>query len=214
MINPPACPLCYRGDIAAYYRDKKRDYLHCRFCGLVFVPEIRHLALQEEKAVYDLHDNQLADPGYREFLSRLATPLIHRLPPGSSGLDYGCGPGPLLAELLKQAGHAVSVYDPFYADQPHLLDRQYDFITCSEVVEHFRQPGQEFERLFKLLKPRGCLGLMTKLVLNAQAFSRWHYKNDPTHIVFFSVATFGWLAKQYGYRLEFIGSDVIVLTKS
>ena len=120
------------------------------------------------------------------FLSRLALPLLDRLPPLSSGLDYGCGPGPLLAEILKQAGHGVELFDPFYADHPQHLQNRYDFITCTEVAEHFRRPGIEFERLFGLLKPSGRLGLMTKLVIDADAFAHWHYKNDQTHISFLS----------------------------
>ena len=134
------CPLCLGKETRAFHRDKHRDYRRCQECLLVFVPDDQHLDLQQEKAIYDLHQNQVDDQGYRQFLSRLSTPLLERLSPGSQGLDYGCGPGPLLANILKQAGHSVDLYDPFYANHPQHLENRYDFVTCTEVAEHFRQP--------------------------------------------------------------------------
>lgn len=208
------CPLCLDSNIEPFHSDKIRDYLRCRNCLLVFVPETQHLDFQQEKAIYDLHQNQVDDAGYRQFLSRLAAPLLDGLAPNSAGLDYGCGPGPLLAKLLSGAGHAVKLYDPIYADHPLHLQNRYDFISCSEVVEHFRRPGIEFERLFSLLNPQGRLGVMTKLVIDAQAFGKWHYKNDPTHIAFFSRPTLEWLAANYRCRIEFFGRDVAIFSRS
>lgn len=208
------CPLCSSPSIQAFHRDKKRDYLYCMICHLVFVPPAQHLDPKEEKAIYDLHENQLDDPGYRQFLSRLTIPLQERLSPDASGLDFGCGPGPLLAKMLQEQGYQTAIYDPFYANhEQRLLQGRYDFITCTEVVEHFRQPQQEFQRLFDMLKANGLLGIMTKLVIDADAFSRWHYKNDLTHISFFSQATLKWLANQYHCQLEIIGKDVIIFRK-
>lgn len=207
-----ACPLCFSTDTFAFFKDKQRDYIRCRQCHLVFVPPQQHLNPESEKVIYDFHQNQTDDPGYRQFLSRLAEPLSARLATPSTGLDYGCGPGPLLANMLCEQGHSMTVYDPFYANHSHTLEKQYDFVTCTEVVEHFRQPQQEFQRLFALLKPDGILGIMTKLVIDAEAFSRWHYKNDQTHISFFSKETLQWLATQHHCRLEIVANDVIIFT--
>ena len=204
------CPLCSSDASAVFQKDKKRDYLRCPCCQLVFVPVHQHLEPAAEKAIYDLHQNHADDPGYRQFLSRLSTPLSARLGPQSLGLDYGCGPGPLLGQMLEQQGHSVNLYDPYYASHPQNLQQSYDFITCTEVVEHFRQPQREFQRLFALLKPNGCLGIMTKLVIDAEAFGKWHYKNDPTHVSFFSKATMQWLAQVHHCRVEFIGKDVMI----
>ena len=107
----------------------------------------------------------------------------------------------------------MALFDPIYADNPDVLHGQYDFITCTEVVEHFADPGQELRRLFSLLKPGGVLGIMTKQVRSPQAFSQWHYKNDPTHVCFFSRETFLWLARRYHWHPEFFGNDVILLIR-
>jgi hypothetical protein len=64
-----------------------------------------------------------------------------------------------------------------------------------------------------LLEPAGTLGLMTKLVIDQQRFAHWHYIRDPTHITFYSRATFQWLASSMDAELEIIGDDVILLGK-
>lgn len=207
------CPLCLGQDYSAYCRDKYREYLHCANCELVFVPPQFHLSRQEEKSIYDQHQNDPADTGYRKFLSRLFEPLAQRLAPQATGLDFGCGPGPTLSVMFTEAGFPVALYDKFYADQKHQLQQNYDFITASEVVEHLSQPRQELDRLFSLLNNNGYLGLMTKLVTDQQAFSTWHYKNDRSHISFFAKNSFIWLAKHWQAQLEFIGNDVILLQK-
>jgi SAM-dependent methyltransferase len=115
--------------------------------------------------------------------------------------------------MFAEAGHTMAIYDPFYADNTAVLADCYDFITASEVVEHLRQPGEELERLFGLLKPGGILGIMTKLVLDRAAFSHWHYKRDPTHICFFSRATFAWLARRWQADMDMVAKDVVFFQK-
>jgi SAM-dependent methyltransferase len=214
MIQSPSfCPLCSSGSTVFFYRDRRRDYWRCNGCQLIFVPREFHLSEAQEKAQYDLHQNRPEDPGYRQFLARLADPLLARLNKPVRGLDFGCGPGPTLHLMLKDAGHSVEIYDKFYALDPVLLTRQYDFITATEVVEHLAKPGEVLDLLWNLLKPGGLLALMTKQVTDAEAFARWHYKNDPTHIAFFSQTTFIWLARQWGASCNFLGKEVVFIEK-
>lgn len=55
---------------------------------------------------------------------------------------------------------------------------------------------------------------MTKLARDVDAFAHWHYKNDPTHVSFFSRETFSFLAERDGLEVEFVGNDVILLRKT
>ncbi|MFH7564981.1 class I SAM-dependent methyltransferase [Oceanimonas smirnovii] len=206
------CPLCAAPDHSLFYQDH-RAYYQCARCRLIFVDPAARLTQNAEKAEYDLHQNDAQDAGYRRFLSRLASPLMARLGAGSKGLDFGCGPGPALAAMFNEAGFTVTTYDPYYADYPERLQQQYDFVTCTEAIEHFYQPGREWQRLLTMLKPGGWLGIMTKLARDQAAFATWHYKQDPTHVCFFSRDTFMWLAERDGLGIEFIGADVILLHK-
>ncbi|HFD81604.1 MAG TPA: class I SAM-dependent methyltransferase [Gammaproteobacteria bacterium] len=212
-LGRSCCPLCAATDSDDFFRDRRRSYQQCRHCRLVFVPPRYHLSPETEKAEYDLHRNDPHDPGYRRFLGRLFEPVRRRLPVGSRGLDFGCGPGPALALMFAEAGYPMSVYDPFYADVPQRLRQRYDFITATEVVEHLRRPGEELQRLWRLLEPGGLLGIMTKRVIDREAFAGWHYRRDPTHVCFFSDETFEWLAQCWGAGLEFVGNDVVILAR-
>jgi trans-aconitate methyltransferase len=177
------------------------------------VPSDQQLDPADEKAVYDLHQNAADDSGYRNFLSRLTAPMGERVKPKSHGLDFGCGPGPTLSVMMEEQGHQMALYDIYYADYPDALEQPYDFITSTEVVEHLANPRRELDRLWGLIRPGGYLGLMTKLVVDQHSFASWHYKNDPTHISFFSIATFNYLAELWEANIEFIGADVIILRK-
>lgn len=208
------CPLCNSESHKEFYTGKKREYLRCTNCQLVFVPKKYILSEKEEKARYDTHENFSDDPGYRNFLQRMATPIKEHVPEYSSGLDFGCGPTPVLANILTELRYNMSTYDIFYNDNKTVFNKQYDFITTTEVIEHLLNPKKEIEKLWSLLKPGGTLGIMTKLVIDADAFSRWHYKNDSTHIRFFSIETFKWLAKQLNAELYFYYNDVMIFKKS
>jgi cyclopropane fatty-acyl-phospholipid synthase-like methyltransferase len=180
----------------------------------VFVPPVYYLSSDEEKRRYDQHQNSPDDAEYRQFLNRLFIPVQALLRPESRGLDFGSGPGPTLSKMFEEAGHSMAIYDPYYAKNESIWEQQFDFITASEVVEHLHQPGTELDRLWACLKPGGTLGVMTKLALAREAFATWHYKNDMTHVGFFSRCTFEWLGSQWGSKARFFEKDVVLLRKS
>ena len=213
MIPAAHCPLCRSGQVFEFHRDRRREYLRCQRCALVFVPPVYFLTPEQEKAEYDLHQNELDDPGYRGFLTRLAEPLAQRLVAGAVGLDFGCGPGPGLAAIFREQGFGVALYDIFYYPHDEVLDESYDFICATEVVEHLHHPGEILAQLWEMLRPGGYLGVMTKLVKDREAFASWHYKNDATHVCFFSEQTWQWWAGKYGARLERFGADVMILER-
>jgi len=211
--NPRCFTLCKSTVIRCYYADNRREYLHCRACALIFVPSCYFLSPDDEKKRYDLHQNSSDDPGYRSFLNRLFVPLHRALAPGSRGLDFGSGPEPVLSRMFEEAGHSMTLFDRYYEPAHSTLEHQYDFITASEVVEHLRDPASELEGLWNCLKPGGMLGIMTQPVVEPAAFSTWHYKNDLTHICFFSHASFGWLAGKWNAELSLPEKDVFLFRK-
>lgn len=196
-----------------YHRDRMRSYLQCSRCRLVFVPPHERLSRSEEKARYDLHRNDPYDSGYRSFLSSLAEPLLDRVPAGSEGLDFGCGPVPALPVMLHERGLSMTVYDPFYAPDESVWLRTYDFITATEVLEHLYRPAEELDRLFSVLRAGGWFGIMTKLLPACEAFSNWNYMRDSTHVCFFSLVTFEYIASKWKASLELPGSDVVLFQK-
>lgn len=207
------CPLCKNADTVRFHEDEDRTYLRCPACMLTFVPQTFHLSHAEEYAHYGTHDNDPADQRYRAFLDRLASQLIPKLRPGSSGLDYGSGPGPTLSVMLAEQGFSMRIYDPYFAPETDVLNTPYDFITCSETCEHFADPAQEFVRFHTLLRPGGWLGVMTQMLEPNTPFGTWWYRRDPTHICFYHAETMRWIADHYGWHLEMPAPNIALFQK-
>jgi len=210
--TPLICPLCESSETPPFHQEK-RNYFRCSVCQLIFVSFGQLPTPLFEKSRYDLHENSPDDIHYRTFLGRLFKPLLERIPAYSRGLDFGSGPGPTLSVMLEEAGFRMSLYDIFYSNDTQILKRQYDFVTATEVVEHLHKPKETFQQLWGCLRPGGWLAMMTKLAIDEKSFSNWHYKQDPTHVSFFSKETFEWIASWLGGEVFFISQDVIFLRK-
>ncbi|NBB77502.1 MAG: methyltransferase domain-containing protein [Bacteroidetes bacterium] len=208
------CTLCTSPDVHQYHQNEQYTYHRCSRCDLVFAEPGQRLDPDEEKQRYDQHENDPGDPAYRDFLKQLFDPLNAKLKPGSSGLDYGAGPGPTLSILFREAGHHMEIYDPFYAKRSDALNQEYDFITCTETAEHFYNPGEEFRKLWGLLRPGGILGLMTLLRPEDESFSEWYYVREDTHVAFYSEKTMRWLAQKLDASIELLGERVVLLQKA
>ena len=207
------CPLCANSSTYFYHQDNQRTYLQCPYCSLVFVHPDHLPTKATEHHEYSLHQNDTHDPGYRRFLNKAAEPLLARIIKDSHGLDFGCGPAPVLAEMLADHGHTMAIYDPLYYPDDWVLKDSYDFITCTEAIEHFHTPGTELELLDNLLRPGGWLCIMTKRVINHQRFISWHYKNDQTHVSFFSDHTFNVIGQMFNYTVHLVAPDVVLMCK-
>lgn len=208
-----SCPLCKGENVLDFCQDKRREYMRCQVCNLVFVPPSLFLSAEDEKRRYDLHQNSPYDLNYRSFLSRIFVPMQSCLNPGSCGLDFGSGPEPTLSLMFEEAGYAMTTFDYFYERVPSALQKEYDFITATEVVEHLHHPKEELDRLWGCLKEGGRLGIMTKPAPDQDSFSDWHYKNDLTHVCFFSMSSFEWLAGQWNAELTLVDKDVVIFCK-
>lgn len=207
-----ACPLCAGQDSRPIDCDG-RLYFRCGECALVFLDPALRLGAAAERAEYERHDNDPSDARYRAFLSRAFDEVSSRFAPPARGLDFGCGPGPALVAMAREAGFEMDAYDPFYAPDAAVFTRRYDFITCTEVVEHLFSPRTELDRLWGLLNPGGALVIQTQRVLDDARFRAWNYRRDPTHVVFFADATFAWLARRWDACLALPRRDVAVLKR-
>ncbi|MBE0534331.1 MAG: class I SAM-dependent methyltransferase [Phycisphaerae bacterium] len=207
------CRVCLSGAAQQFCTAGERLYWRCRRCAATFVDAAHLPDAHTERGEYLLHENDPQDARYRGFLNRLVGPLQEKLRPGMQGLDFGCGPGPALGYMLAEKSCTIHCYDPFFRPDASLLERTWDFIFCSEVVEHFHRPGREFARLDAMLKPDGWLGIMTCFQTEDERFERWHYRQDLTHVVFYRRETFEYIAGQFGWRCEIPADNVVLMQK-
>lgn len=209
------CPLCKSFETGSFHTDRKKEFFRCEGCGLVFVPEKYHLSEIAEMARYDLHENTHDNQGYLNFLNRIYEVITGIVSDGSRGLDFGSGPKPVLAGLFSVGGYDISVYDVFYAPDRSVLKKKYDFITIVEVLEHLKHPEKELKMLWECLNPGGVIGIMTKfLPVKKGEFSKWSYKNDSTHIRFYSESVFKWVSNRFNSKLVFPADDIVLMYKT
>ena len=207
------CILC--GSTAAFPLDfakpAKRIFLHCPQCDLIFVPENHHLSPDQEVSRYKMHRNTLSNEGYLSmFLEKIA--MLHQYCPHvKSVLDYGCGPTPVLAELLKREGFSCDIYDPFFF--PVVPEGSYDLVISTEVFEHLRDIRHELHKICRLIKHGGYLAIMTSFHDVVSDFENWWYGGDPTHICFFGSNTFDWLAKEFGFGITYMDNKNFIILK-
>ncbi|MDA3850671.1 MAG: class I SAM-dependent methyltransferase [Spirochaetaceae bacterium] len=210
------CPLCHCSDIKDYHRRIHKphwEYFLCGQCWLIFRDPLSWPKRPEEEQRYKKHNNSGDQPGYIGFLQRIIPPVEEFLKPPATALDYGCGPQPLLAELLNKRGYQCSVYDPLFFPQKEKLLKQYDLISCTEVFEHFHSPKKEMNKLMELLKPQGILAVMTQPP-PIEGFDRWHYLSDLTHLCFYSRGTLHWIANTWGLELVYHEDDIALFRKT
>lgn len=209
------CLLCQSAS-SFFFRDKKREYRHCCHCDLIFVPSKDHISSSQEKKEYDHHENDPSDSKYRNFLNKVLSPLEKYLTPGMKGLDFGSGPGPTLHLMLEKKGYQMVHYDPFFSPYNHLLQTQYNFITSTEVVEHFNNPQKSWSLLTGLVKQGGYLAIMTLFwdSLIKDNFSEWWYKNSQSHVVFYSHKTLKWIERNFSLNLLYAEDRVAIFQKA
>ena len=184
----------------------KNNYYFCKNCELIFVDREKIPAAEEEKERYLDHDNSHQNEGYVEMFEDFIKKVIDPYLKGKAKvLEFGCGPGPVLADLLAEKGFRVDKYDPYFYPELDFKEKKYDLITSTEVFEHFSDPGKEIDFLYKLLKVGGYLAVMTSFHPGPEEFPDWWYSWDPTHIVFYNLKTFQKLIEDY--NLEIIFSD-------
>jgi SAM-dependent methyltransferase len=206
------CPLC-RNKSYPLYEGSGKIYFSCAVCGGIFVPQEFHLPIEKEKKRYMEHNNDVRDPSYRKFVSPVVDFVLRHFSAGKhEGLDFGSGTGPVITAMLEEKGYKISLYDPFFHPKRENLLRKYDFIIASEVIEHFKNPAYEFRLLADILKNPGALVCMTDVYDPRGVFAEWYYKNDPTHIFFYSKKTMEYIRNAYGFRFIIRGGRLTVFT--
>lgn len=217
-MSNPSCLLCSSERCRFLHRSDDRhgprEFWECQECDLAFVPPEFHLPEEAEIERYLMHNNNPSDSGYRKFLSRLWYVLKPRLANGATGLDFGCGPGPALAQMMGEDGFDVSLYDPYFFPDRSVLGREYDFVTCTETAEHLRTPQLTFELIDSVLSEGGLLGIMTGMLEDRTGFAAWYYQRDPTHVAFYTTRTMSWLGRKFGWDVEFPASNVTIFRKT
>ncbi len=189
-----------------------REFSVCHTCGYVQVNPQQILSIMDEGKRYLLHENSSGDPRYEEYLRPMVDLVLCRTAISTLGIDIGSGKEKVLEILLLAKGRRVVSYDLYFHPEENLLKNSYDFLICSETLEHFRDPRAELQRFSKLVKKGGPLFFRTSFFNASRKFTDWHYQRDPTHIGFFSEKTFFWMEKEFGWKMDLMQDPFVVMT--
>ena len=207
------CIVCKSNFTNKFVVIDQKTYWECNTCFAKFLDKNHYIDKKSEEKHYLKHENYINDRRYQKFLSKLYNPLKKKLSENDYGLDYGCGHGPALAHMIKSDGFNVDLYDPFFYPNKKVFQKKYNFITCTEVVEHFYNPFNEFKILDNLLKSDGWLGIMTSFFNDKLSFKNWYYRRDPTHVVFYSLQTFEFIASENKWECYFEKKNIVLMRK-
>ena len=188
------------------------DFYQCTSCNSAQRHSNSFLTPDDERKRYELHINDVNDKGYQKFVSPIVEQVLQHHLPGENGLDFGSGTGPVITKLLRDCNYKIQTYDPFFDNNKTVLTEKYNYIVCCEVMEHFHDPLKEFALLKSLLHPNGKLYCMTELFEYDIDFASWYYKNDPTHVFFYTKKVLNYLRDKLGFSDVEVSKRLIVYT--
>jgi len=209
------CHIC--NDLCDTFTDEKTKitYYYCDNCEYIFKSPECYQDFSAQKERYNLHENDEKDAGYQAYFQRFLDFTLPLVGQPKTALDFGCGASSLLAKMLDKEGIKCDYYDPIYHPDTLNDNKKYELIVSTEVFEHLHQPRDVFESLLERLKEGGYLALQTQFHPNdREAFEKWYYHQDPTHIVFFTAKTFRVLCEEY--NCEFVsenGKNMVLMRK-
>ncbi len=183
------------------------EYHTCSNCGFISLSEGFYPEFEDARERYLLHNNSIENAGYvamlENFISSCVEPFVAE---GSRVLDFGSGPQPVLAELMRRRGWDVDIYDIHFAPERSYENKSYDIITSTEVFEHLVEPKDVMRKLVGLLNVGGMLAIMTSFhPEDPEIFRNWRYRMDSTHLCFFARRTMVHMAQIF--RLDVLLMD-------
>lgn len=211
------CILCGCNDtkaFAAVTNKSRKTFFRCAKCGFCFLDRTQLLGFSQEKERYLLHQNSNDNQGYVNWLGKIADCAVREVDlNGKNVLDYGCGHTPVLPEILKgKVSHIsrVDCYDLYFFPDLNFTEK-YTCIFAVEVFEHFRDVYKEAAQVFSLLETGGYIVISTGFLPEENKFASWWYIQDATHISFYSMETFKWLAETFSLKIIFSDEKNIVI---
>jgi len=178
-------------------------YAYCCKCEYIRIYSEDRVTQEEEKALYDYHENSIEQEGYVNFFKKFIDQGVMPFIKGGKGLDFGSGPEPVLAQVMaRDYQQQIDCYDLYYQPEKLYEGKLYDYIISTEVMEHLYHPMEVMEEMHKHLKVGGILALMTLFHgCDREKFLTWWYRRDETHISFFTPKTFQVMGEKLGFKV-------------
>ncbi len=219
--NKIECPVCTNAATKEMFSAIVRNrypakYRFCERCRFLFIESPNWLE-EAYKVPINVSDTGIMARNLN--LSRITSVLLYFLfSKKGKFLDYAGGYG-IFTRLMRDIGFDFYWHDPY---STNLMARGFEFaegmsgfelLTCFEAIEHMREPMKEMEKMFGFSDSVLC----TTTLLPAQIPNPddWVYYglDHGQHISFYSLATFQFMAKKFGYNLYSNRKNIHMFTK-
>lgn len=203
------CTLCS----SPLIHKKDEYYYDCSTCKAIVKDTKYYITAEEEKTVYETHNNDVEDIRYQNFTSPITNYVLSNFSSNHKGLDFGSGTGPVISSMLTKENYNIVQYDPFFAPDKKVLKNTFDYILSCEVFEHFHHPKKEIDRLVSILNTHGSILIMTLLYNDEMDFDTWFYLKDPTHVFIYRKETIEYIAEKYNLEIDILTERFVILRK-
>ncbi|MFZ4857474.1 MAG: class I SAM-dependent methyltransferase [Desulfuromonadaceae bacterium] len=178
------------------FEDSRPFYICCN-CGLIFT-ECSLSRAQKNEHYQSQHANPFDWLKEAEALLRLVSfAVVPR-----KIFDFGSGSG-FLAAAFKSLGYEVTTYEPLLHGEfkRNNYNCSNDLVILNQVIEHVEDIDSLVDNVYSVTEPGGIIfvaTLMTDAITDElsrfqEQFKKWWYKDDQTHISFFSQCTFEYI---------------------
>jgi len=209
------CKICNAKSSKIVDDKTSKVYYWCKECEYISLDPSFYIDRVSEKKHYDKHHNNLESTGYVKMFEDLVDEFVLPFKKDiKTALDFGCGEGEVLPIVLERSGFICDRYDLFYFPKKVYIGKKYDLILSTEVIEHLKNPLATIEEILSHIKDGGHLILMSMFhPKTAGEFFKWWYIRDITHIGFFNLKTFKYLAQKYNLKIIKHNDKNIVMFK-
>lgn len=226
-MNTTHCPAC--GALGRSHVITARDHelWRCLDCRLVYCDP---LPIREALAAAYSDAYQGATTGYFSKVESKLKRSRHRMGqilrlkpprPGQLFLDIGCNGGFMVQAAIEAGleGHGLDpdgvsiAYAKAHVPQGHFVHafledfshaEPFDYVYCSEVLEHAPDPHRFLGTMRGLMAPGGVVYLTTPDIdhpLVPRDLNHWDGFCPPDHCLYFSRASLGPLLKRHGFEV-------------
>ncbi len=201
-----SCPICKKEGSEA-----KNLVYKCSTCHLLYKDTSLYKNSLEEKNRYDFHKFDKNDVNYINQFKELFLEYIDPYLKRGVFLDFGSGKYSVLLTQIPDTFEKHE-YDLYYHNDLNYLNRHYDIIVLTEVIEHLKDPLSVLSNLTSLLKKNGYL--LIKTMFYPEKIDNWWYLRDITHYTFYNYDTFCYLANALNLKIiKTNQKDIILLQK-